>query len=187
MFGTFEPRHLGCQAGRCFNGLLTALSFGYDPKTGVLHDVPDKQPVGPFIMLLSGDNVGYELATLLDEPKWNKTWLDACIAWAKNGKGEMAGPRAIGYAAFKTNDPQLGLQAWQQMAKSGDGTGLNRFPSQPAYAPGKDLFAPGTGVPPLVATGHLSQWSLNIIETLQLAGKWLPATADSLKNGPAKK
>jgi hypothetical protein len=169
------------------NGLLTALSFGYDPKTGVLHDVPDKQPVGQFLMIMGGAEVGFELATLLDEPKWNKTWLDACIAWAKNGKGEMAGPRAIGYAAFKTNNAQLGLQAWQQMAKSGDGTGLNRFPSQPAYTPGKDLFAPGSGVPPLTATGHLSQWALNIIETLQLAGKWLPETADSLKRPTVKK
>lgn len=169
------------------NGLLTALSFGYDPKTGVLHDVPDKQPLGQFLMIMGGAEVAFELSTLLDEPKWSKTWLDACVAWARNGKGEMAGPRAAAFAAFKKNDPELGKLAWQQMAKPGDGTGLDRFPTQPAFVPGKDLFAPGTGVPPLVATGHLSQWALNIIETLELAGKWLPPSPDSLQKVSGKK
>jgi hypothetical protein len=161
--------------------LLTGLSFGYDPKTGMLHDVSEKQPLGQFLMIMGGAEVAFELATLLDEPKWSKAWLTVSETWARNGKGDMAGPRAAAYAAFKKNDPELGKLAWQQMFKEGDGTGLNRFPSQPAYMPGKDLFAPGKGVPPLVATGHLSQWALNIIEALELAGKWLPETPEALQ------
>jgi hypothetical protein len=163
------------------NGLLTALSFGYDPKTGVLHDVPDKQPLGQFLMIMGGAEVGFELSNLINNPKWNKAWMDVCTTWAHDGKGDMAGPRAAAFAAFKNNDAELGKLAWQQMARRGDGTGLNRFPAQPAYVPGKDLFSPGTGVPPETATGHLSQWALNIIETLEMAGKWLPASPGDMK------
>ncbi len=156
-------------------GLRTSLSFGYDPKTGHLYDVPDRQKSGQFIMIFGGAETAFELGTLLDVPEWNKAWLDLCDEWAKTGAGDMAGPRAAGFAAFTRNDPALGRRAWELMFKPGDGTGRERFPARPAVAPAADVPLPVDEVFGDMATGHLSQWALNIIGTLELAGRWLPS------------
>lgn len=156
-------------------GLRTSLSFGYDPKTGHLYDVPDRQKTGQFVMIFGGAETAAELGTLLDVPEWSKAWLDLCEEWARTGAGDMAGPRAAGFAAFAKNDPALGRRAWELMFKAGDGTGRERFPARRAMAPPADVPLPVEEVMGDMATGHLSQWALNIIETLELAGRWLPA------------
>ena len=154
--------------------LLTSLSFGYDPKTSMIYDVPEKMPIGQFIMIMGGAEVAFELETLMDVPEWSAAWLELCETWASAGGGDMAGPRAIAYIARKKNDPELGRLAWQEMSKEGDGTGLERFPTQFKNIAGSDVVTPKREVAEEVATGHLSQWALNIIETLELAGEWLP-------------
>jgi hypothetical protein len=155
-------------------GLRTALSFGYDPKTGHLYDVPDKQKTGQFVMIFGGAETGFELGTLIDVPEWSKAWMDLCEDWAKTGAGDMAGPRAAGFAAFMKNDATLGRRAWELMSKPGDATGRERFPAKFSVIPSADVPQPGDEVFGDMATGHLSQWALNIIVTLELAGRWLP-------------
>lgn len=155
-------------------GLLTSLSFGYDPKTSMIYDVPEKMPIGQFIMIMGGAEVAFELETLINVPEWSKAWSELCETWARTGRGDMAGPRAIAYLAHKKNDPVLGKLAWQEMSKNGDGTGFKRFPTQFKNITGSEVLSPKREVTEEVASGHLSQWALNIIETLELAGEWLP-------------
>ena len=161
-------------------GLLTSISFGYDPETGMLYDIPDQRlPVGQFVMIMGGVEVAFELETLLDVPEWWEAWLELCEEWARTGGGDMAAPRAIAYAAYKNNDPELGRLAWQQMFKEGgDGTGLIRFPDKfdSVNDPGVPYHT--DEIPKYMATGHLSQWALNVIGTLELAGKWIPELKD---------
>lgn len=155
-------------------GLLTALSFGYDPATGELHDVKEKLRTDQFVMIFGGAETGFELATLIDEPGWKKAWLDLCEEWAKTGRGDMAGPRAAAYAAWITNNPRLGARAWELFGKEGDGTGWVRFVDTPSKLAGAKVPVPTLEYPGDIATGHLSQWALNVIESLELAGEWLP-------------
>jgi len=61
------------------------------------------------------------------------------------------------------------------MSRRGDGTGMERFPAEMSLVNGPQVPVPLREVPDAVATGHLSQWALNIIETLELAGEWLPS------------
>lgn len=158
------------------NGLLTSLSFGYDPETGMLFDVPDQRmPVGQFLMIMGGAEVAFELETLLDVPEWWQAWLKLCEEWARTGEGDMAAPRAIAYAAYKKDDAGLGRLAWEQMFREGgDGTGLVRFPDELDRVNEAGVPYPADEIPGYMATGHLSQWALNVIETLELAGKWIP-------------
>ncbi len=158
------------------NGLLTSISFGYDPETGMLYDIPDQRlPVGQFVMIMGGAEVAFELETLLDVPEWWEAWLELCEEWARSGEGDMAAPRAIAYAAYKNNDAELGRLAWEQMfKKGGDGTGLIRFPDKFDRVRNSGIPYPTDEIPKYMATGHLSQWALNVIGTLELAGKWIP-------------
>lgn len=155
-------------------GLMTALSFGYDPKTGMLYNVPEKIPVGQFVMIMGGAETAFELNALLNVPEWSKAWLDLCEYWARTGGGDMAAPRAIAYAAYIKDDSTLGRLAWKRMFEEGDGTGYTRFPEHFTKVKPSDAPVQVEEVPKAMASGHLSQWALNIIETLQLAGKWLP-------------
>ena len=170
-------------------GLLTSLSFGYDPETGMLYDVPDQRlPVGQFVMIMGGAEVAFELETLLNEPEWWGAWLELCEEWARTGGGDMAAPRAIAYAAYKKNDAELGRLAWQQMFREGgDGTGLVRFPEGFDRVNKAGVPYPTDEIPKYMATGHLSQWALNIIGILELAGKWIPELEEvEEQNDPEK-
>ncbi|HWA09812.1 MAG TPA: Tat pathway signal sequence domain protein [Opitutaceae bacterium] len=168
-------------------GLRTSLSFAYDPKTGHLYDVPEKQKTGQFVMIFGGAETAFELGTLVDVPGWSKAWLDLCEEWARTGAGDMAGPRAAGFAAFAKNDPALGRRAWELMFARGDGTGRERFPATPLSVPPADLPVPAEEVLGDMATGHLSQWALNIIGTLELAGRWLPTEVPAPASSPARR
>lgn len=157
-------------------GLRETLSFGYDPQTGRLHDVADKQRAGQFIMIFGGAETAFELATLLDVPEWTHAWLDLCEHWARTGAGEMAGPRAAAFAARARDDRVLGELAWKRLGQPGDGTGWERFVAQPTLVGGPDVPVIGLEYPGDIATGHLAQWALNVIVGLELAGEWLPET-----------
>lgn len=162
------------------DGLLTSISYGYDPENGMLYDVPNQRlPVGQFVMIMGGAEVAFELETILDVPEWSKAWLELCEEWARTGEGDMAAPRAIAYAAYKNNDAELGRLAWQEMfRKGGDGTGLVRFPDNLDRVNEAGVPYPTDEIPKYMATGHLSQWALNIIGTLELAGKWIPELSE---------
>lgn len=163
------------------DGLMTALSFGYDPKTGMLYNIPNKIPVGQFVMIMGGAETAFELNTLVNVPSWKKAWLDLCKYWARTGGGDMAAPRAIAYAAYVENNPKLGWLAWKRMSEKGDGTGYTRFPAHFSKVKSPDAPVRTDEVQKALTSGHLSQWALNVIETLQLAGKWMPKTRGSLK------
>lgn len=157
-------------------GLTGALSFGYDPTTHMLYEVKDAQPVGQFLMIMGGAEAAYELETLLDVPEWSRAWLELCENWARKGEGDMAGPRAVAYAALKKNDARLGKLVWQRLAQAGDGTGIERFQAQPEVVSGPWVMEDIPEIPGFAASGHLSQWALNIIEALEMAGHWAPRT-----------
>jgi hypothetical protein len=145
-------------------GLQTSLSFGYDPKTNMLYDLPDnRMKVDHFVMIFGGAEVAFELKTLLDVPEWDKAWLECCEGMSRDG---MAGPRATAFAAYVKKDAAAARRALEQVG------GGNRFAQL--------LRVDGPGVPAPVdeirfaGTGGTAQWCLNAIEVLELAGRVLP-------------
>jgi hypothetical protein len=61
-------------------GLRTgkSLVFGYDPKTGKLSELNDDAGVYNLATIMGGAEVVFELNMMLDDPQWQKLWLQYC-------------------------------------------------------------------------------------------------------------
>ena len=54
------------------------LVYGYDPKTGKLYQVSDELGDYNLTTIQGGAEVVFELNDLIDQPAWQKTWLQYC-------------------------------------------------------------------------------------------------------------
>jgi len=165
-------------------------SFGYDPKTKMLYQIHDRVGTEALSTYFGGGELNFELDPLIDDPAWNKIWLQYCrylsapeaeqqaaIGGAVNFRGSDFA-RMTAYAAYLNKDPALARRAWDQFLHAGGGGG------NPALVVGTDPFnshkVDGPAVPsPIdeinnISTNSTSQWCLNAIELLQLAGNDAP-------------
>jgi hypothetical protein len=151
-------------------GLTACLDYGYDPKTGMLYALPDDRTrPNHFIWIFGGEETEYELQTLITVPEWNKAWLALC-----RQMGTADGARLSAQAAQETGDAALGQRAWQTIL-SGRAGGMDGQPPGPIVdVDGPNLPRPQKELTGLTKTNGVAQSSLNIIETLELAGKYLP-------------
>jgi len=166
------------------HGLLTNQLVGYDPKSGVLYDEPEFYGASGFVQggLFAGPEIAFELRTLIDVPEFWKTWLESC-------EQPRGGARTLAYAAYIKKDAALGRAAWEGLLSTGGGRSSGasataprgappaamrqRFPEKPVLIQGPDVLNPVQEIP-MVDTGGDSQWGLNVIEALELAGEYLP-------------
>lgn len=160
------------------DGLLTALSFGYEPETGEFYLEDDALGLSHFVMIFGGAETAFELWDLVDVPEWREAWIELCEYFAER-RGGMTGPRAAAFAAHAKKDEQLGRRAWDLLI----GDTLRRPEIRDArpslidevgvIRPVHDPVFPGAAVNWQLHSAGAMQWALNAIEVLELAGDYL--------------
>jgi hypothetical protein len=165
-----------------FSGAQAA--FGYDPATKKMYQLNDTIGYIHLSVLMGGPEVNFELTDLLQEPAWNKLWLQMCALYgapreevlASLGKSVGIGTsgnnysRLAAYVAKTTNDPKFAQRAWTQFF--GDRFGSVQF--DPIALDGWSVFKPLQEIQ-RVSTNSTSQWCLNAIEVLEMVGDKIPA------------
>ncbi|OCX53294.1 hypothetical protein BEL04_03025 [Mucilaginibacter sp. PPCGB 2223] len=163
--------------------------MGYDPKTNHIYQIAP-QDIGNLHLatLMGGMEMAYELTPILNNKDWNRMYLQYCSLYGAPEEevkaafgvsiklGDSAGDyaRQPGYAYYVTKDPKYAKRAWDEFLPSGQG----RFGSGPNKFDSKLLNGPAV-LKPLyeirnVSTNGTSQWCLNAIELLQMAGDAMP-------------
>ncbi len=180
------------------HGMFSGPGFGYDPETATLTDIGGEfNSSYHLVTIMGGAEFVFELATLIHHPAWTKAWVRFCAFYNAPEAERMAalGPKAkdrffaypvwharlTAYAAKMTGDPLLAQRAWSEFLldkREGGAASLSvamrqvRGPAVPE--PVEEL--------PNVSTNHSSQWSLNLIELLDLAGEAIPHPLPSAWN-----
>ena len=163
-----------------FSGTLGA--FGYDPATKKMYMLNDTLGDSHLAVLMGGPEVAFELTGLMDDPVWNKLWLQYCRMYGasepevvrefgKRGDLGRGGPDFARLAAFvyrMTGDTLYARKAWREFL---DPRTRNQFDTLRLHGP--DVLKPLTEIP-RVSTNATAQWSLNAIELLELAGDRMP-------------
>jgi len=133
-------------------------------------------------VLMGGPEIAYELTDLLQEPAWNKLWLQYCQlfgaskediqkAFGKSANLGTPGPwyaRLPAYAAKLTNDPKFVQRAWNEFL---DEKTQSQFDTKPVS--GVNVLKPLEEVPD-ISTNNTAQWCLNAIQLLELVGDKIP-------------
>lgn len=140
-------------------------------------DANGRLPGGYFDMIFGGPENLFEMEPMYDIPDFWRGWANTCEAVGRQvGGNQMTGPRMLAYAAWVKKDPELGKLAWDKLI----GTALPAS-AQPTKVSGPNLVKPVTD--PAFLGGSVGwqlhgvasiQWALNAIETLELAGQYLP-------------
>lgn len=164
-------------------GLFTSYMYGYNPETKHLYPIPEDPEFATanhLMMIMGGFEVMSELNQLIDNPEWEKVWLDFCerynwssAKWEQEegifyDGGNFSGwyARVTAYAADKMQDPELAERAWREF--------LNQpYPGKPLKVNDLSVLNKTVEIPG-ASTNHYSQWSLNAIELLELVGDYIP-------------
>ncbi len=160
------------------------LVVGYDPKTGKLYQLQDVIDNYNLTTIQGGGEVAFEVNQLIDDPKWQKTWLRFCRltyapkdvylkdeAGTKEGTdGSYArGDRLAAYAYMKTGNPAFAKQSLHRLFGRFGGAGKLDI----KHIKGPYVLNP-VDEASHVSTNTTAQWSLNAIEILQLCKGQLP-------------
>ncbi len=161
-------------------------AYGYDPETHILYRL-DEDGIGflHLSVLMGGPEVAYELTELLDEPEWERLWLQFCRLYgapveqieAELGKAVQLGQQQPWYARLpayyssKTGESSYGERDWNQFLDQNTGRGntdflLKRFEGMESLEPVVEVEG--------VSTNNTTQWCLNAIQILELAIDQLP-------------
>jgi hypothetical protein len=147
----------------------------YDPATSKFTTGGSR--VGYFDMIFGGPETMFEMQTMIDYPEFWTDWANACQALSTTTGNNMTSPRAAAYAAYAKKDHALGMLAWDNLI----GNGLASEPAQPQLITIPGLLSPvhdpaflGRSVGWQLHGPASVQWSLNAMETLELAGPYLP-------------
>lgn len=155
-------------------------AFGYDTKTNKMYQLNDTIGTIHLSVLMGGPEVIYELKTMLQEPKFDKLWLqfaqyygaspeEQLKAFGKTGKLGALGPwyaRLPAYTAKVTGSRQYAKIAWDAFLKS-----ETKFQFSPVVV--TDALKRLTEVK-RISTNHTAQWCLNAIQLLDMVGDQLP-------------
>jgi len=170
---------LGLRSGR-------NLVFGYDPATGKLYQLSEEPGTYNLATIMGGAEVVFELNQMLDDPQWQKLWLQYCrlysapadvirkdmTTWAEGADAAFVRDgRLAAYVFTKTGNPafkQAGIDALLGGARPGGGRG-----GVPHAIAGPDVLKPvdeaGYG------TNGAAQNGLETITILGMVGQFLPA------------
>jgi hypothetical protein len=170
---------LGMRTGR-------NLLMGYDPATGKLYQLDDQAGTYNLATIMGGAEVAFELSQMLDDPTWNKLWLQYCRLYSapkdmilqdmktgaegRDGKYVRDG-RLAGWVFYKT-----GNEAFKQVAlnalldhgrdRRGEGGSLRHVGGPDALNPVDEGFG---------GTNGAAQNGLETITMLGFVGANLPA------------
>jgi hypothetical protein len=180
---------LGLRSGR-------NLVFGYDPATGKLYQLSEDPGTYNLATIMGGAEVVFELNQMLDDPQWQKLWLQYCrlysapadvirkdmTTWAEGADAAyVRDGRLAAYVFTKTGNPafkQAGIDTLLGGARPGGGRG-----GVPHPITGPDVLNPvdeaGYG------TNGAAQNGLETITILGMVGQFLPAEFPPQTETPA--
>ena len=170
---------LGMRTGR-------NLLMGYDPATGKLYQLDDQAGIYNLATIMGGAEVAFEVSQMLDNPTWNKLWLQYCRLYSapkemiiqdmKTGAEGMDGKyardgRLAGWVFYKTGNEAFRRVALDALLdhgrdRRGEGGGSLR------HVGGPDVLNPvdeGLG-----GTNSAAQNGLETITMLGFVGASLP-------------
>lgn len=166
--------------------LFTGPYLNYDPATGAFGLVNGKATAEATHMasIFGGAELMFELNDQLNNPAWNQAWIEFCerYTWSsEDWKTHGLTPPKIGaypgwharltaFAADQKKDPETGVRAWYDFIIANDPGGI---PTVPRSYSGSVTLNPGQEMD-WGSINHMSQWSLNAIELLELAGDQIP-------------
>lgn len=158
-------------------------AFGYDPATQKMYMLSD-DAIGSahLTVLMGGPEVAFELTDLLQNPTWNKLWLQYCelygaseenIEKALGKRATLGAPgphyaRLPAYAAKMKGNSELAIRAWNEFLHTRT---HSQFDSR--LVNGVSALKPLEEVPG-VSTNNTAQWCLNAIQLLELIGDEMP-------------
>ena len=168
-------------------GLRTGknLVYGYDPATGKLYQLSEEPGVYNLATIMGGAEVVFELNMMLDDPRWEKLWLQYCRLYSApkdvivrdmttgTEGGDAAfvrDGRLAAYVYHQTKNPaflQAGTEALLNTGRGGRGG------REPRHVTGAELLNPVDEGPG--NTNGAAQNGLETIAMLGLIGDHLPA------------
>jgi hypothetical protein len=129
------------------------------------------------LVIFGGPEILFEEETMFDYPEF---WANVCQSLSTSGGGQMTAPRAAAYAAFVKKEPAPDKLAWDKLVGNAV-IGPTMLIPQPHRMSGIEVVHPvddpvvlGRSVGWQLHGVASIQWALNAIETLELAGDYLP-------------
>jgi hypothetical protein len=170
-----------------YSGKSRDAGMGYDPVTNHVYQLdPGDLASSHLATLMGGMEMLYELAPLLNDPTFNRLYLQYCTlygapleevqaAFGKDVKTTLGDPandyaRQPAYVYYITKDRKFADKAWKQFLPTANRLGA-RFDSHLLNGP--MVFKPLYEIRN-ISTNSTAQWCLNAIELLQLAGDAMP-------------
>ncbi|WP_081412124.1 hypothetical protein [Alicyclobacillus herbarius] len=167
--------------------LCSGPTFGYNPETGDLYHLGDDNYDYHMVVAFGATETWMELMDLIDDPDW----VDMLVEFAEfsildeAGKRErshgkitnhrwnlpMFYARLVALAASRKGGEALAKKAWELILQQ-RGRGV-RLPLSAAPIPERDWIRPIEEISWL-STNSISQWSLSVIECLELIGEHIP-------------
>ena len=165
------------------------LVFGYDPKTSQLFPLSDVAGDYNLATIMGGGEVAIELGAMLNDPRWDKLWLQFCrlttasadvirqdMITNKEGDEDAryARPdRLAAYVYYKTKNPAFAKRA---LGGGGFGGGFRASGAPTRRIDGPEVLNP-LDESPRVSTNSAAQAGLLAIEILELCADQLPIEA----------
>ncbi len=152
-------------------GLFTGpQALGFDPATGIITYEGDSimQNTNHLMTIMGGFEIMNELQRMIDIPTWNKAWLDHAANYKKKAieisKNHFRISRLLAYAAYYSQKPEWGKEAWDDLLRWGKSGTLPPFTTSHIMPP--EVLAP-INENPFVSTNDVANWSLDAIYMLE--------------------
>lgn len=167
------------------HGLLHGSIFGYDPNTNELFYMGD-QGGTHFMFCFGNSQVWVEIAGTIDDPEWEELLMNLAEYYSLNkgekiSEGELPDqgfgwsyyPTALAaYTAYKRDNKDLARKVWEKLILNKEECRLE-LPFDDEK--NDDLSYPkGVRELPWISTNVISQWSLNVIMSLEFISDQLP-------------
>lgn len=104
--------------GRLPQGFFTGpTTLGYDPATGIVSYEGDTalQSTNHLMTIMGGFETNLEMMEMIRQPDWERAWLDHATRYTKVGGAHFRVPKLTAYAAYKTGNRELAVQAWKEL------------------------------------------------------------------------
>ena len=176
------------------------LVYGYDANTGKLYQVSDELGDYNLTTIQGGAEVVFELNGLVDNPAWQKTWLQYCrledapadiltkdrTSGSEGADGkytgeEQGGARLAAYAYLKTKNPVFAQRAVAGLFGGFGGLRAGMYATR--HVAGPDVLNP-IDESPRMSTNSVAQISLEAMEIMAMCADQLPNDVPAPQAGP---
>ncbi|MBP8776915.1 MAG: hypothetical protein KBH23_02860 [Bacteroidaceae bacterium] len=152
--------------GQLPQGLFSSpIALGYDPATGIVTHEGDTSAISTnhLMTIMGGFEVGLEMMEMIQQPDWERAWLDHAARYAKVGGKHFLVPKLTAYAASKLRSKGLAKQAWKELLSTENihQLKLDVHTVNPPYVlyPINESF---------ISTNDAATWALNAIYMMEV-------------------